>query len=139
MGSLGFIVVGVFFGLEGIMGFVGWQWFFIIEVCIGVFFVFIGFFFIFDFLSFDKGVGKIWLIKEQCEFVKECFSLDCVLELRVKEFVMNGLRFVVIDFKIWIFVSWYCLDLGNIMIDYDYSVCWVLVFFVFMGLIIFIY
>jgi MFS family permease len=125
MGSSGLIAAGVFSGLEGTMGLAGWQWLFIIEACTGVFFAFIGPFFIPDFPSSDKGAGKIWLTKEQREFAKERLSLDRVSEPRAKESVMNGLRLVVTDLKTWIFVSWYCSDLGNIMTDHDHSACWV--------------
>jgi len=105
MGTSGLIAAGVFSGLDGKMGLAGWQWLFIIEASTGVFFAFIGPFFIPDFPSSDKGAGKIWFTKEQREFAKERLMLDRVSEPAAKQTVWNGLRLVVTDLKTWIFVS----------------------------------
>ncbi|KAL2207955.1 MFS general substrate transporter [Sarocladium strictum] len=105
MGTSGLIAAGVFSGLDGKMGLAGWQWLFIIEASTGVFFAFIGPFFIPDFPSSDKGAGKIWFTKEQREFAKERLMLDRVSEPAAKQTVWNGLRLVVTDLKTWIFCA----------------------------------
>ncbi|KAK2017379.1 MFS general substrate transporter [Colletotrichum eremochloae] len=117
MGCSGLIAAGIFSGMEGLGGLSGWQWLFLIEAASGVFFSFLGPFFIPDFPISKTGAGAYWLTDELREVAQARIAADRVSEPRAKSSVWNGLRLVVTDVKAWTF----CLLGASISCAYGFN------------------
>jgi len=101
----GLLAAGIFAGLEGVSGIRGWQWLFIIEAAMSTFCGIVGFFTLPDYPHTKTGSQQWSMNHDQRLLAEARMEADRVTGSVARGGVLQGLKFALMDIKLYLFVS----------------------------------